>query len=285
MNTWMAYLVVDGVVVAAGAVGLCLHLRLVRFFDMGWAVWAMTAALVGVGVSRWSSSPIAGIAVGGLIGVALGALEDGYILRKALGGFIPYDVLERFSFSGGLAVYLILISTTEVLGFRDQEVLPPIGTSLFGLSAAGACSVLTCAGALACAWGVRASSLGIKFRALLDDSSVCAHYGFGVSGLAALVGALAGGLTGVASSCFGLIYAAHYTVGLSFMLLAVVPCILVGMRNSSHVIIASTVVVAVVGVVRFLFGYTISEYVVYGAIILVLAARPLGLARSHLREV
>ena len=215
----------------------------------------------------------------------LGALEDGYILRKALGGLIPYDVLERISFSGALAVYLILISITEVLGFRDQEILPPIGNSFLGLSAPGVCSVLMCAGALAFAGALRASSLGIRFRALLDDSSVCAHYGFSVSVLATLVGGLAGGLTGVAGSSFGVIYAARYSVGLSFMLLAVVPCILVGMRNSSRVVIASTAFVAVVGAVRFIFGYTISEYVVFGAIILLLTVRPLGFASSHLREV
>ena len=90
---------------------------------------------------------------------------------------------------------------------RQQEILPPIGNSFLGLSAPGVCSVLMCAGALAFAGALRASSLGIRFRALLDDSSVCAHYGFSVSVLATLVGGLAGGLTGVAGSSFGVIYA------------------------------------------------------------------------------
>jgi len=215
----------------------------------------------------------------------LGTLEDGYILRKTLGGFIPYDALERISFSGALAVYLLLISFTEVLGFRDQEVLPPIGSSFLGLSAPGFCSVLICCGTLVFAAALRASSLGIKVRALLDDSSVCAHYGYSVSVLATLTGTLAGGLTGVAASCFGLLYSAHSSVGLSFMLLAVVPCILVGMRNSARVVITSCVFVALVGSVRFLFGYTISEYVVFGAIILLLAIRPLGFASTRIREV
>jgi len=120
----MLHILVNGSLTAAAAVGLSLHLRLVRFFDLAWALWAMISAIVGVFVARSTSSPLAGILAAGLLAGILGAIEDGLILKRALTSYIPYDVLERFSFSGALGIYLALTSATEVAGFRAWEILP-----------------------------------------------------------------------------------------------------------------------------------------------------------------
>lgn len=106
-------LLVQSGVLAAAAVGLSLQMRLVRFFDLSWALWAMTTALVGVYVARVYSSPFVGVLASACVGAAIGAVEDGLILRRALSSAGPREPLERISFAAALAVYLAVVSLAE----------------------------------------------------------------------------------------------------------------------------------------------------------------------------
>jgi len=291
MKVFFIDILVRSGVIAAAAVGLSLHLRLVRYFDLGWAIWGMMAALVGMYVARALSSSsslsslVFSIVAGGIVGAVLGAITDGAILRRTLTSFIPKDVLERFNFTGALALFLVFTSAAEVLGFRDQEMVPASGEFWLGLSTSNLAALCVCWGSLISCCAVRFSSFGVRMRALLDNSSACPLWGLNVPVLASLMGGLAGALTGVSASSFGLIYRAHYSTGLEIMLIAVIPCILVALRSTVRVIAASIGVVTVIEITQFKFGYTAAEFLVYGGIILVLILRPEGLTGRQLREV
>lgn len=132
---------------------------------------------------------------------------------------------------------------------------------------------------------LRQSPVGIYIRALLDDPSVYVLFGFRLLPLTLFVGLLAGAITGIASGSFGLLYFAHHTTGLSLMLLAVIPFIATGMKGSLRLVMAAVLVTVAMSFVRFRLGYAASEFVVYGAILNVLALRPHGLRAFALREV
>jgi branched-chain amino acid transport system permease protein len=284
MNAWALDAFIIGGLLSVAAVGLALHLRLVRFFDLSWALWAMSAGLLGVYVARRSPSVVLAVLMGTLLGATLGALEDGLILRKALTSFIPPDVLERFSFAAALAIYLAIVSTTELLGFRDQEFVQARPWSWHGLSDPQLTTAVSCWSALLICAAIRTTRLGIKIRALLDSPSAYAQLGFSVSLPSAIVGLIAGGLTGLAGACFGLLYLAHYSMGLALMLLAVIPCLLLGLQSSFRTVIAAVLTSAAIAGIRYRLGYTASEYVIYSLILFLLILRPRGL-RGHVREV
>lgn len=278
-------LLVQSGVLAAAAVGLSLQMRLVRFFDLSWALWAMTTALVGVYVARVYSSPLVGVLASACVGAAIGAVEDGLILRRALSSAGPREPLERISFAAALAVYLAVVSLADVLGFRDQQMMPPTGLTWFGMSVTSVTVAAFCWGAIGLLAVLRQSPVGIYIRALLDDPSVYVLFGFRLLPLTLFVGLLAGAITGIASGSFGLLYFAHHTTGLSLMLLAVIPFIATGMKGSLRLVMAAVLVTVAMSFVRFRFGYAASEFVVYGTILIVLALRPHGLRAFALREV
>jgi branched-subunit amino acid ABC-type transport system permease component len=284
MNFWLSEVLVDGGLTAALAVGLGLHLRLVRFFDLGWAIWAMSAALVAVDVALWSGSFWAGVLAGGLVGALMGLGEDYFLLSRQMGSLVYGQTLERFHFTAALAAYLAATSVTDVLGFRDYEMIPATEGSWVGLPVRRLMAAGVCWGALAICAGIRYSRRGMFCRALLDDSSACLVFGFRVPAIAGVLGLVAGGLTGIASGCFGLLYVAHQTTGFTVMLRAVIPFILVGARSSGRIVVVSLLVVVVIAGFRTQFGETASHYLVYGVITLLLALRPEGLSREGLRR-
>jgi branched-chain amino acid transport system permease protein len=245
----------------------------------------MISAIVGVFVARSTSSPLAGILAAGLLAGILGAIEDGLILKRALTSYIPYDVLERFSFSGALGIYLALTSATEVAGFRAWEILPVSESEIFGLTRAETLIVLICWILLVLLSFLKFTELGARLRAVLDEPSVSQLYGINVPPYAYLLGGISGLLTGVASSSFGLLYFAHTSTGFSLMLLALVPCLMVGIQSSLRVILASAVFISIVVTVRFLFGYEASEFAIYGSIVVILLIVPPGFTGSRLREI
>ena len=285
MKIWLLHILVNGSLTAAAAVGLSLHLRLVRFFDLGWALWAMISAIVGILAAKSTSSPVAGILAAGLLGALMGAVEDGLILKKAFTSYIPYDVLERFSFSGALGIYLALTSATEAAGFRAWEIVPVSESETFGLTPTETIIVLICVVLLASLSILKVTHYGARLRAVLDEPSVSQLYGINVASYACMIGGIAGLLTGVASCSFGLLYFANTGTGFSLMMLAVIPCLIVGIHNSLRVIVASSAFVSTVLAVRFLLGYEASEFVIYGSMVVILLIMPSGFTGSRLREI
>jgi branched-subunit amino acid ABC-type transport system permease component len=285
MRSWAIYILVQGGVVAAASVGLGLHLRLVRFFDLSWALWAIGAAFVGVHVASSSSSPILGIVAGTLTAILLGMLEDGLAFQGILTSYVPAEAIERFSFSGALAAYLAVSSLVEVLGMRERVTIPSTKFSWFGLSMVELIAAVSCWAALGICALIRFSNRSLRLRALLENSRACPPFGMRVQTLSLVVGGLSGFLTGAAASSFGLLYFADSSTGFSLMLLAVVPCILIGPRSSRSVALAAIIIVSIVGAIRFYFGDSASQFVVQGMILGLLVARPAGFVQSRLREV
>jgi len=285
MKSWTIYIFVQGSIIAAASTGLGLQLRLVRFFDLGWALWAMASSFVSVLVANTYSSPVLGIICGTLTATILGVFEDAVIFRGVLTSYVPYQALERFSFSGSLAAYLALASLTEVLGLRDRITVPSSNFSWQGFSLVELSVVVSSLFLLTICAIVRYSSWSLPLRAVLDNSRGCPAYGMRVHTLAGVIGGLAGALTGVAASSFGLLYFAHSSMGFSLMLLAVVPVILIGPRNSHWIALVAVVTVAIIAAVRFYFGDSASQFLVQAAILVLLLTRPTGVLQGQLREV
>lgn len=285
MNPWLIYILTQGGITAVAAVGLGLHLRLVRFFDLGWALWAISAAFVGVYMAGWSSSPLLGIIAGSLTAAVLGVLEDGVVFRNLLTSFVPFEAVERFSFGGALAAYLAVASLIQVVGLRDQASIPATTGSWLGLSWVQVTVVISCWGLLGICALLRYSKWSLPLRALLEDSRACPAYGMRVRRLALVTGGLSGLLTGVAASSFGVLYFAHTSTGFSLMLLAVVPCVLIGPRRSSGVAAAAVISIGTIGIIRFYLGDNAAEFLVQVTLILLLICRPSGFVISNLREI
>lgn len=285
MTAWAAYAVVQVGLVAAAAVGFALHVRLVRLFDMGWAVWAMLGAYAGVLATRYFESAWVGVLLGVLVGATVGSLEDRLLLRYSATSFLPPDALERFRFAAALGLFLASTSLAQALGFRDQEMVPAADTAAFGLPEESLAGSTVCWSLLGACFLLRRTPLGLRLRAVLIDPRAAVLHGFNVPRLALVLGAVSGALTGAAAATFGVIYRAHFSSGLALMMLAVIPSLCVGLRSSARIVALSAFLVVLVGVTQWTLGLTVAEYVVRGGTVALLLVSPNGLSPRRLREV
>jgi branched-subunit amino acid ABC-type transport system permease component len=285
MMSWVIYILVHGGVAAATSVGLGLHLRLVRFFDLTWALWTISAALIGVQTTLWTSSAPLGVLIGAITGAILGILEDGFLLRDILTSHVSSTIAERFLFCGALAAYLGVISLIEVAGLRDRVSVPPSQFSWLGLSSLQLTVAGVCWGLLAIYGLLRISKVSLPLRAILANSRACPGFGMHVPMLAGTIGSLSGFLTGAGASSFALLYFANVSTGFSLMLLAIVPFILAGTNGSVWVCAAAVLTITAIAAIRFYLGDTAAEFIVQMTIIALLLARPEGVVQTRLRGI
>ena len=285
MTLWFAYFAVHAAIVAAGAVGFSLHVRLIRVFDMGWAVWATLCAYAAVLSVREFGSAWVGLLLGSSIGMLIGALECRFLLRHAAAGFLPPDALERFRFAAALGGFLSATSLIQALGFRDQEIVPAEGETFYGVSKEALVGSLLCWSLLASCYLLRRLPVGLRLRAVLTDPRTAIIHGLDVPKLALGLGAVSGALSGAAAATFGLVYRAHYTSGMALMMLAVIPSLTVGMRRSARIIVVAIGVVVLLGFAQLSFGLAAADYLIRGATLVLLMISPMGFSPRSAREV
>lgn len=279
------YILVYSAVIACASVGLSLHLRLVRFFDLSWTIWVLAVAGLSVAVTKFTVDPQVGILAGVVAGALLGGFEDGVILCRRLFNGIPEEVLERFNFMGALGLYLVLTSSLALVGLHGQEMTPVLEAQDGLLSTEESSAAVACWGLLILCSVIRRTSLGLHLRALMEDPDVCRQYGLPVNRLATVIGCIAGALTGAAASSYAIISRVDTQIGLQLMLLAVIPCIMVRFRNSLRVLVASLAFVISLALVRIWFGEILSEMLVYVAVVGLLFAIPSGFVGRSTREI
>lgn len=278
--------VVLGSMYALMSMGLSLVWGGLRILNLTQGALYMFGAYTALSISRIGLPPIAGVVGGfftmGLLGVAIYAGPVRTLARRPdrenatlLATFAMAIMLENaalFTYGPRNQDVPILVSGQAVVGgvVISWNSLVMVGTAIVLLSLLGA----------ALKW----TRLGLAVRALAQEREGAQLAGIGVDATSALVMFLSSGLAGIGGVLLSSFYFVSPYVGDNFLLIALVVTILGGLGSILGTLFAAYLVGLIQQLTSLYLGVRWSLPVLFGLIMIVLIARPSGLAGKVAEE-